>query len=90
MSRRTQRSSRLRNVIEGEPRLLVRNGQLLAKALREESVDAEDVRAAVRAHGLARIEDVRLAVLETDGSISIIPLDGPRSTTQPPPEPPTG
>jgi uncharacterized membrane protein YcaP (DUF421 family) len=85
----TQRSSRLRNVIEGEPRLLVRNGQLLAKALREESVDAEDVRAAVRAHGLARIEDVRLAVLETDGSISVIPMDAPRATNQPP-EPPTG
>jgi uncharacterized membrane protein YcaP (DUF421 family) len=86
----TQRSSRVRNVIEGEPRLLVRDGRLLPKALREESIDAEDVRAAVRAHGLARIEDVRLAVLETDGSISIIPLDAPRSTTQPPPEPPAG
>jgi uncharacterized membrane protein YcaP (DUF421 family) len=80
----------VRNVIEGEPRLLVRDGRLLPKALREESIDAEDVRAAVRAHGLARIEDVRLAVLETDGSISIIPLDAPRSTTQPPPEPPAG
>lgn len=75
----TGRSRRLRNVIEGEPRLLVRDGRLLDKALREEKIDAEDVRAAVRAHGLTRMEEVRLAVLETDGSISVIPL-GPAVT----------
>ena len=65
----TGRSRRLRNVIEGEPRLLVRDGRLLQKALREEKVDADVVRAAIRSHGLTRVEDVRLAVLETDGSI---------------------
>jgi uncharacterized membrane protein YcaP (DUF421 family) len=31
----------------------------------------------VRAHGLERIDDVREAVLETDGSISVIPRDRP-------------
>lgn len=70
----THRSRRLRRAIEGEPRLLVRDGRLLSKALREEKVEAEEVRASVRAHGLARIEDVHLAVLETDGSISVIPM----------------
>ncbi len=70
----TLRSGRLRRAIEGEPRLLVRDGRLLTKALREEKIEAEQVRAAVRAQGLARVEDVRLAVLETDGSISVIPM----------------
>jgi len=74
----TRRSRRLRRAIEGEPRLLVRDGRLLTKALKEERVDVWDVRAAVRLEGLARIEDVRLAVLETDGSISVIPMDAPR------------
>jgi uncharacterized membrane protein YcaP (DUF421 family) len=71
----THRSRRLRRTIEGEPRLLVRDGRLLTKALGEEGVDANDVRAAIRAHGLARIEDIRMAVLETDGSISVIPIE---------------
>src|SRR4029078_1227337 len=71
----THRSRRVRHVIEGEPRLLVRDGRLLVKALDEEGVEAEEVRAAVRSHGLARIEDVRIAVLEVDGSISVIPRD---------------
>jgi uncharacterized membrane protein YcaP (DUF421 family) len=67
------RSKRLRKVVEGEPRLLVRDGQILDRALREEGVSQEELRAAIRAHGLARVEDVRMAVLETSGTISVIP-----------------
>lgn len=79
LNRLTTRSRRLRQAIEGEPRLLVRDGRLLEKALREEKLEAGEVRAAIRAHGLERIEEVRLAVLETDGSISVIPLEPARS-----------
>ena len=71
-----KRSRRIRKAVEGEPRLLVRDGRILSKALNEEGVDVEDVRAAARGAGIARLEDVRLAVLETDGSISIIPMEG--------------
>lgn len=79
----TGRSRRLRNAVEGEPRLLVRDGRLLQRALEEEKIDAEEVRAAVRASGLARVDDVRIAVLETDGTISVIP----RQDAQPPDRP---
>jgi uncharacterized membrane protein YcaP (DUF421 family) len=71
----TLRSRRLRHVIEGEPRLLIRDGKLLQKAIREEKVELDEVRRAVRAHGVSGIEEVRLAVLETDGTISVIPKD---------------
>jgi len=76
----TGRSRRFRRAIEGEPRLLVRDGRMLSKALREEKVDPDEVRGAIRAHGLERVEDVHLAVLETDGSISVIP----KSDSRPP------
>jgi len=72
----SRRSERLRKTLEGEPRLLVRDGRILAKALAEEGVDVDEVRAAARGVGIARLDDVRLAVLETDGSISIIAMDG--------------
>lgn len=86
----SDRSPRVRKAIEGEPRLLVRDGRLLTRALREEKIDPDEVRAAVRAHGLLRVEDVRIAVLETDGSISVIPreeaaADGTGQTTNQPP-----
>jgi uncharacterized membrane protein YcaP (DUF421 family) len=70
------RSRRLKRAIEGEPRLLVRDGVVLHRALRDEKIEPDELRAAVREHGLERTEDVRLAVLETDGSISIVPREG--------------
>ena len=77
----TARSRTVRKAIEGEPRLLVRDGRLLTRALEEEKVERREVEAAIRANGLAGVEDVRFAVLETDGSISVIPMDTPGSAT---------
>jgi uncharacterized membrane protein YcaP (DUF421 family) len=70
-----RRSKRVREAVEGEPRLLVRDGRLLQRAIGDEGLEIEEVRAAIRSHGLASVADVRLAVLETDGSISVIPRD---------------
>jgi len=39
-------------------------------------VSQDELRAAVRSHGVERVEDVRLAVLETDGTISVIARSG--------------
>jgi len=69
------RWSRVRKAIQGEPRLLVRDGKILERALHEEDISRDEVAAAVRAHGIERVDQVALAVLETDGSISVIPMD---------------
>ena len=69
------RSDRARKVLEGEPRLLVHDGVILPRALKEEDVTEGDLLGAIRQHGLRGLEDVGLAVLETNGSISIIPRD---------------
>jgi uncharacterized membrane protein YcaP (DUF421 family) len=45
---------------------------VLKRAVQEEGLDQDDIETAVRAHGLARVEDVDQAVLETDGTISVI------------------
>ncbi len=91
----SRRSRRLRAAVEGEPRLLVRHGRVLQRALQEEGLDTDDLKSAVRAHGLARIDDVDQAVLETDGTISVIARrvsdDDPGSAQKPPDRPgPTG
>jgi uncharacterized membrane protein YcaP (DUF421 family) len=67
-----RRSRRVRTALEGEPRLLIRHGRVLKRAVQEEGLDQDDIETAVRAHGLARVEDVEQAVLETDGTISVI------------------
>jgi uncharacterized membrane protein YcaP (DUF421 family) len=81
------RSPRVRKAIEGEPRLIIRDGRLLEKAVREEGLVSDEIEAAIRAHGLERIEDAALAVLETNGSISVIPRRGPDA--MPPPASPS-
>jgi uncharacterized membrane protein YcaP (DUF421 family) len=65
-----------RILIEGEPRVLVRDGKPDEQAIAKEKVDLPDIERAARRNGLERLDEVRLAVLETDGSISIIPMRG--------------
>lgn len=66
---------RLRQAIEGSPTILVLHGQLIQEHLRREGLDLESVQAACREHGIADVSSVEMAVLEIDGSISIVPTD---------------
>lgn len=61
-----------RRAVEGEPTLLVDEGQWVTKHLKREGIDQEDVEMAMREHGVDDLKEVRTAVLETDGSISIV------------------
>ena len=82
LKRAADRSPRLRGVLESEPRLLVRDGKALPKALREEGIEDDELAAAIRGHGVLDVEDVALAVLETDGSISVIPRSRDKAADQ--------
>jgi len=64
---------RLRRLIEGSPTLLVLHGQILTGHLHREGLDKETLEAALREHGIADLGDVEMAVLEIDGSISVVP-----------------
>jgi uncharacterized membrane protein YcaP (DUF421 family) len=66
----------VRRALEGEPSLLVRDGRRLTETMRREGVDEGELQAALRAHGVARVEDVALAVLEVDGTMSVVPREG--------------
>lgn len=70
------RSPTFRRVIKNEPRLLFCEGSFLQDAMREERVTVEEVEAAVRQQGLADFGQVGVAVLETDGSVTVVPRSG--------------
>lgn len=59
-------------LIEGEPVILIHNGELIKKNLEKEKIPLEELEASIREHGVEKIEDVNLAILEIDGNISII------------------
>ncbi len=70
-----ERSPWLRRAVEGSPTLLINNGRFVPEHLRRERLDEEEVMMAIREHGLKDAQDVQTAVLETDGTISIVPAD---------------
>ena len=69
----TWRSERGRRIIEGVPIVLVRDGVPVDQALAVERMPLDEVLEAARQNGVDDLADVRLAVLEVNGRISIIP-----------------
>lgn len=61
-----------RSIVTARPTLLLQDGVLLEHALRQQRVSMGELRQAVRASGSGDLSSVAAAVLETDGSISVI------------------
>ena len=63
--------------VDGLPLVIVEDGKPLADRMARERVDEEDVLEAARElHGLERMNQVKYAVLERNGAISVIPVKG--------------
>jgi uncharacterized membrane protein YcaP (DUF421 family) len=69
-------------LIEGTPTVLVEDGELIEPHLRREGLERQELEMVVREHGVESLGKVRLAVLETDGSISIVPAGSPVMRTR--------
>lgn len=67
------RSATFSDLIKTQPTLLLYRGELARDAMVRERVTEQEVRAAVREHGVAALGDVGAVVLETDGALSVIP-----------------
>jgi len=67
-------------VLEGAPVVLLDNGQLVKEHMSRERVDEADIlESARRACGLERLDQIRYAILEKTGTISIIPVQNPNA-----------
>jgi uncharacterized membrane protein YcaP (DUF421 family) len=66
------RFARLRPLLEGDPTLLISDGDLLMRNLRRERMTVEEIEAEARQQSIGSLDDVRYAVLETNGRISFI------------------
>lgn len=71
------RSRAFDRLAEGVPILLMENGRPLRQNMRKERIDEADILAAAREiHGLESLDQVKYAILETSGTISIVPKAG--------------
>lgn len=72
------RSKRMETLIEGIPMVLVQDGRLLEDAMNKERVTPDEIFTQMHMMGLYDLQQVRWAILETEGRIAIIPQDGLR------------
>ncbi|MEJ5946065.1 YetF domain-containing protein [Pseudokineococcus basanitobsidens] len=70
----TTRVPALRRLVTAAPTLLLHEGRVLEDVLRRQRVSTDELRQAVRASGSGSLADVGAVVLESDGSLSVVPL----------------
>jgi uncharacterized membrane protein YcaP (DUF421 family) len=74
MSLWKQRSERAARILEGVPVLLIKNGELHRDRMEMERVDEADILQAAREkQGLERLDQIKHAVVETTGGITVVP-----------------
>ena len=66
---------RVRRFIQGQPTLLIHDGKTIESHLAKEHVSMDELHRALREHGINSCDQVALAVLEVDGSISCLKYD---------------
>lgn len=71
---------RFSKVVQGDPILLIHKGEVNQKGMASAMMTREELIRAVHEHGVERISDVDLAILEVDGNISVISDDYKRKT----------
>jgi uncharacterized membrane protein YcaP (DUF421 family) len=65
----TYRNAMLRRVLEGRPRVLLRNGKLDRKAMAKEAITEEELVDQLLDKGISSFDDVGLIILETNGKL---------------------
>ena len=66
------KSKSVENFLEGSPVLLIYQGKILIEHLNKVKITMEELEATVREHGVEKISEVDVAILEIDGNISVV------------------
>ncbi len=78
----TFRSKKINQLLQGDAIMLIYQGKILKSHLKNALISKEELEETIREHGVAKVEDVNLAVLETDGNISVIANNFQHRTTK--------
>jgi uncharacterized membrane protein YcaP (DUF421 family) len=68
----TFRSKKISGLLEGKPEILIHNGKIFEDMLMKEKITHEELRSTLRKNGFSDLQQVKYAVLETTGEISVI------------------
>lgn len=69
-----RRFKTLESIIDGTPLIILSEGKVLQDQMKKARIDISDIlESARKSHGLMKLDEIRYAILEKDGGISIIP-----------------
>ncbi len=82
------RHPRLRGLIRGQPVVLFNRGEMFRRRMRSMGMDEDDLLEGIRMRGYEKFDQVKMIILEIDGSLSVIPKpktqkEQPGDTAQP-------
>ena len=70
------KSEKLKTVIEGRPEYIIYKGRILQNVLLESRISVNELLSEIRSQGIGSIDEVEYAIIEQNGSLSIIKKDG--------------
>ena len=76
------KTEKIRRFLNDKPEILIHNGKLDFEQLSRLSITSDELREAMREHGVEHYADIKLGMLESDGNISIISGSGTLKQTQ--------
>ncbi len=76
------RSKKISEFFQGDPFMLIYKGKVIEEHLEKAKISMAELEAAVREHGVEKIKEVDLAVLEVDGNISVLSENFRRRTVR--------
>lgn len=76
------RAPRLEETFLGTPTIVINDGHLLWENMQREHITEDQVLTALRQRGFTEPAEVKIAVLEVDGTLSVVPSDAPSSRTR--------
>jgi len=69
------KDQKIKELIEDHPYILVKDGVVYPEILKKVSISEDELEEAVHEHGIEKVSEVKLAILEVDGNISVISTD---------------
>ena len=81
LSQLSLKSLRFRTLLCGHPALLIEDGQVRQEAMRRNRFTLDELLEQLRIQGISRIEDVKYAVLENSGQVSVLPMAAQKPPT---------
>ncbi|GAB1798394.1 DUF421 domain-containing protein [Priestia megaterium] len=78
----TIKSKKTRQIIDGEPVIVIRDGKIMEDSLRKVRLDMDSLTASLRGKDIFSLMDVEYAIFETDGKLSVMKKENKQSLTK--------